>query len=249
LLKRFDPVKDPGLDALLPKARNLVSAPLIADGEVLGLLVAEYTARFGGRVERRVLAMVNQFVAHAALALRNAWLREEIQRLAETDALTGLANRRIFQATLDRELSRASRSGDPVTLILVDLDFFKDLNDTRGHQVGDQMLQVIADVLRTGCRDFDTAARYGGEEFAVILPGCSASEAQAAGDRFRLAVAAVREPAPVTASLGAATYPVTAVTGDDLLRAADDALYESKRGGRNRVTVSDRTAKIAPAAS
>ncbi len=249
LIKRFDPARDPGLDALLPTARNLVSAPLVADGQVLGLFVAEYAARFGARVERRVLAMVSQFVAHAALAMRNAWLREEIRRLAETDALTGLANRRIFQLTLDRELSRASRSGDPVTLLLLDIDFFKDLNDTRGHQVGDQMLQVIADVLRSGCRDFDTPARYGGEEFAIILPGCSAAESHSAGDRFRLGVAGIREPAPATASLGAATYPVTAVTAEELLKAADEALYESKRGGRNRVTVSQRSARIAPAAS
>ncbi|HEX2295639.1 MAG TPA: GAF domain-containing protein, partial [Actinomycetota bacterium] len=115
LAKGLDADADEWLNLVLPFGRNLVAIPLSADGEPVGALVVE---NGGSRVERRVVAMLGQFAAHAALALRNSWLLQQVQRLAETDGLTGLANRRTFETTLERELSRSARSGEPVTLVM-----------------------------------------------------------------------------------------------------------------------------------
>lgn len=237
LARALGPESDEWLNRVLPFGRNLVAVPLSADGEPVGVLVVEHAGR---RVERRVVSMLGQFAAHAALALRNSWLLQQVQRLAETDGLTGLANRRTFQSTLERELSRAARSGEPVTLVMVDVDHFKALNDKHGHQAGDEVLKLVAQVLASACRDFDTAARYGGEEFAVILPSCSSSESLVVAERLRASIAEIETVAGVTASAGVATFPAHAADSEGLIKAADEALYESKRAGRNRVTRSRR---------
>ena len=239
LAKAVEP-DDEWLSRALPFARNLVAVPLSADGEAVGALVVEHGDGRGGRIERRVVSMLGQFAAHAALALKNSWLLQQVQRLAETDGLTGLANRRTFEATLERELSRAARSGEPVTLVMVDVDHFKKLNDTFGHQAGDEVLGLVSGVLAKACRDFDTAARYGGEEFAVILPACSSAESLVVAERLRESIAAIDTVTEVTASAGVATFPAHASDPEGLINAADEALYESKRAGRNRVTRSRR---------
>ena len=240
LFKKIDPDANPRLARLMPFARNLVVVPLVADGQALGVVVLEYGGRQGG-IQRRVITMITQFAAHAALALRNAWLLEQMQHMAETDALTGVANRRTFETTLAHEISRAKRHGEPLTLVMVDVDHFKKFNDTQGHREGDRALKEVADALVSHSRDFDTVARYGGEEFAVILPACSSKESLIAGERLRGAVSAIGELArPVTASAGAATFPTHAADAESLIKAADEALYESKRTGRNRVTRSRR---------
>jgi two-component system cell cycle response regulator len=243
LAKRLDTESGDWLERALPFAHNLVAVPLSADGETIGALVVEHGGRAGGRVERRVVSMAGQFASHAALALRNAWLLQQVQRLAETDALTGLANRRTFEATLERELSRAVRSGEPVTLVMVDIDHFKSLNDGYGHQAGDEVLRLVAEVLAAACRDFDTAARYGGEEFAVVLPSCSSGESLVVAERLRESISKIETVRAVTASAGVATYPAHASNSEALIKAADEALYESKRAGRNRVTRSRRRAR------
>jgi diguanylate cyclase (GGDEF)-like protein len=237
LAKGLDPETDEWLNLVLPFGRNLVAVPLSAEGQPVGALVVEHPGR---RVERRVVAMLGQFAAHAALALRNSWLLQQVQRLAETDGLTGLANRRTFEATLERELSRAARSGEPVTLVMVDVDHFKLLNDKHGHQAGDEVLEEVASVLASVCRDFDTAARYGGEEFVVILPSCSSAESLVVAERLRESIEGIETVTPVTASAGVATFPAHAADPEGLIKAADEALYESKRAGRNRVTRSRR---------
>lgn len=239
LLKKLDPEQDPQLSALLPFAKSLVVVPLFAEGQPLGVLVVEHGQKTK-RIERRIVAMVSQFAAHGGLALRNAWLLEQIRRMADTDGLTGIANRRSFEAMLDRELSRAQRNGDQVTLVMLDIDHFKELNDTHGHQTGDETLRLVAASLVESSRDFDTPARYGGEEFVVILPSCSAKESLIAGERLRSGVGKADTPVPVTASAGAATFPVHAGDAESLIKAADEALYESKRAGRDRLTRSRR---------
>jgi diguanylate cyclase (GGDEF)-like protein len=191
-------------------------------------------------VERRIVSMLEQFAAHASLALRNAWLLQQVRTLASTDALTGVANRRVFQETLAQELSRARRSGDPLTLVMLDVDRFKKINDELGHQAGDKMLKEVAGALEKQCRDFDTIARYGGEEFCVLLPGCTARQSLPAAERLRKAVASIQDPLSPTASAGVATFPTHCDDADGLIRAADEALYESKRTGRDRVTRSRR---------
>lgn len=235
LVKEVDETENPRLAALLPAARNVVLVPLYAEGEAIGVLVLEY-ARKVPRIERRVVTMLGQFAAHGALAIRNAWLLGEIQKLAETDALTGVANRRTFGLTLDRELSRATRSGEQVSLVMIDIDHFKSLNDTYGHQAGDEVLRVMAKALADDSREFDTVARYGGEEFAAILPSCSPDEALLAAERLRLTIAQADTVREITASAGVATFPDDAADANGLVHAADNALYESKRRGRDRVT-------------
>ncbi|HWG93207.1 MAG TPA: GGDEF domain-containing protein, partial [Mycobacteriales bacterium] len=139
---------------------------------------------------------------------------------------------------LEREVARATRSAEHVSLVMVDIDHFKVLNDTHGHQAGDEVLRNVAAALSCECRDFDTPARYGGEEFAVVLPGCGPEEAVLIAERLRQAVAAAPSVVPITASAGVATYPSHAGDADTLVRAADEALYQSKNSGRDRTTQS-----------
>ena len=239
LVRCLDAESDPWLASLLPDAQNLVVVPLSAEGRPLGALVLEQSDLAGGRIQRRVVSGLERSASYAALALRNAWLLEQVQRLAATDGLTKIANRRTFEATLEREVARATRSAEHVSLVMVDIDHFKSLNDTHGHQAGDEVLRNVAAALAIECRDFDTPARYGGEEFAVVLPGCAPEEALKIAERLRAAVSAAPSIVPITASAGVATFPGHAGDADTLVRAADDALYESKRAGRDRTTASE----------
>jgi diguanylate cyclase (GGDEF)-like protein len=236
LVRGLDTTADPWLARLLPGAANLVVVPLSAEGRSLGALVVEHTG--GARIQRRVVTGLERSATYAALALRNAWLLEQVQRLAATDGLTKIANRRTFEATLEREVARATRSAEHVSLVMVDIDHFKALNDTHGHQTGDEVLRNVAAALSCECRDFDTPARYGGEEFAVILPGCGPEEAHDIAERLRVAVSVAPSVVPITASAGVATYPSHAGDADTLVRAADEALYASKHAGRDRTSVS-----------
>jgi len=237
LVRGLDVDADPWLARLLPDAQDLVVVPLVAEGKPLGALVLEQSSG-SGRISRRVVTALERSASYAALALRNAWLLEQVQRLAATDGLTKIANRRTFEATLEREVARATRSAEHVSLVMVDIDHFKSLNDTHGHQAGDEVLRNVAAALSCECRDFDTPARYGGEEFAIVLPGCGPEEAAAIAERLRRAVAAAPSIVPITASAGVATYPGHAGDADTLVRAADEALYQSKNAGRDRTTQS-----------
>src|SRR3954454_21478137 len=236
LVSGVDPAADPGRAALLPGARNLLIIPMSADGRGIGALVAEHAMRHGSRIERRVVSMVEQFSAQAALALRSAWLLEQVQSMAATDGLTLIGNRRTFETTLEREVTRASRTGEQLSLVMLDIDHFKVLNDTHGHQTGDDVLRVVARAISRECRDIDTPTRYGGEDFAVLLPGCAEDEAVAMAERLRVAIATAGTPVPITTSAGVATFPLHAGDAATLVRVADEALYGSKRNGRNRVT-------------
>jgi diguanylate cyclase (GGDEF)-like protein len=247
LVARLDPVANPGLAAALPGARNVVVVPLVAVGEAQGALVVERGGRAGARIARRTVDMLGQFGTHAALALRTAGLLAEVRRLASVDALTGLANRRVFEEALEREVARALRSGDALSLVVLDLDHFKDVNDTHGHHSGDEVLRAVASGLRAASRAEDLPARYGGEEFVVLLPRCGPQEAVAVAERMREAVAREPGPVPVTVSAGVASYPVHAIAGPALVQAADEALYEAKRGGRDRTVRSSRRPPRAPA--
>lgn len=231
----IDPANDAWLNELFPGARNVVVTPMFAEGGCVGVLVFEHGARRGSRIERRLLTIIERFASHTALALRNATLLTTVQEAASTDALTGIANRRAFEVALDREIARSIRTGEPLSLVMLDLDHFKALNDTHGHQMGDNVLAEVAAALRSQCRDMDVAARYGGEEFAVILPNCSPEEAAASATRLWAGIGDANNSVPLTASAGYATFPDNATTGRDLIGAADQALYEAKRGGRNRI--------------
>ncbi len=161
---------------------------------------------------------------------------DSCQEAAFTDHLTGLANRRRFERQLEREVARTERYSRPFCLLLVDIDNFKDVNDTYGHDAGDEALRQVANVIQSGTRGIDTGARIGGDEFAVILPETDLARGLEVAERLRSSIAALDfGPAGrVTASFGVAELPACAHANEELRAAADAALYESKRGGRDR---------------
>ena len=162
---------------------------------------------------------------------------KELEALATTDGLTGLKNRRTFGSELAEEHARALRYHQPLSLLLLDVDHFKQYNDAFGHPAGDAVLRSVAEILGRTARDTDLAARYGGEEFAVILPFTDEAGALAIGERVRAGIAAGDwEKRPVTVSVGAGTVSLDTPTPDSLIACADNALYRSKEAGRNRVT-------------
>jgi diguanylate cyclase (GGDEF)-like protein len=169
--------------------------------------------------------------------VRNA---EELERLATTDGMTGIYNRRHFLTLADREWARARRYGRPISFLMIDIDYFKLINDNFGHQVGDEMIVHLAKLARDSKRECDVLARIGGEEFALLLPETDLPQAQFVAERLRSEVAAnslvvASRSIPATISIGVATS-VAAMNGiSDLMKAADQALYDAKHDGRNRV--------------
>ena len=203
---------------------------------VLGLIDVR-SANFGPLLTDANARFFEVMASTAANALRNAQLFEEVEHRARTDFLTGLPNHRFFQATLSIELGRAQRHNHPLSLLMIDLDFLKEVNDRFGHPSGDMVIRTLAETIRATCREIDFAARYGGEEFTVILPETPLSGAIQAAERVRERVAAQEFPGigSITASVGVSSFPVNALSKEDLIRIADQALYIAKNGGRNRV--------------
>lgn len=162
---------------------------------------------------------------------------DSCEEAAFTDHLTGLANRRRFERQLEREVGRVLRFERPFTLLMIDIDNFKNLNDTFGHDAGDDAIRRISRVLREGTRGIDLAARIGGEEFAVLLVETSLAAGMEVAERLRVAIRDLLTPseARITASFGVAECPTDAQTASGILKAADVALYEAKRNGRDRV--------------
>jgi diguanylate cyclase (GGDEF)-like protein len=183
------------------------------------------------------------FAAQAGLALENARLYAEQQRLAVTDGLTGIANRRHFDQALRRELHRSGRFQRPTGLVMLDIDDFKQYNDTHGHLAGDELLRALAVTLAQSLRAADTIARFGGEEFAVILPETDLEAARLAAERLRLLIEhlplrpAGSDARPVTISLGVGCAPDHGRNPTDLIHAADVAMYQAKARGKNQSVV------------
>ncbi len=166
------------------------------------------------------------------------------------DHLSGLANRRRLERQLEREVSRTLRFGHPFSLLMFDIDDFKNLNDSFGHDAGDEAIRRLGKVLREETRGIDLAARIGGDEFAVLLEETSLAGASDLAERLRIAIAALSIPQarPITTSVGVAECPSCAQTSADIMKAADTALYEAKRGGRNRVITKEPTRSNSAAA-
>ena len=245
LRRRLDSRMDGVLDELLPDARNVVIVPLVDDADVLGALAVEWGGGNRTRLHSQTVDAIHQAASHAALALRGARLLAEVERLATHDGLTGVLNRRAFDAALDREVARAIRSGSPLSLVLLDIDHFKQVNDTLGHQAGDDVLRHAGRALGAACREIDVVARYGGVVFAVLLRATTGPQAVRAADRLRAAMASAVTVVPVTVSAGVATVPGNATTGTDLIAAADEALYRSKAAGRDRTSRARRRLRSA----
>ncbi|MDP9075449.1 MAG: sensor domain-containing diguanylate cyclase [Actinomycetota bacterium] len=240
LVRALDVNADPTLHALMADARNIVVLPLTAGAEPLGALAVERGGVFGVRLPVRAVTMLAQFTAHTALAIRNARLRAEVERLAKEDGLTGIANRRVFEEVLGREVARAQRTKQPLCLVVLDVDHFKQVNDTLGHPAGDEVLRRVARSLATAAREIDLVARYGGEEFTVILPECSLEDGLRVAERMRSGVSLDAGAAGVTLSAGVACLPDNAIDAAGLIAAADEAMFKSKRAGRDRTTGSNQ---------
>ena len=197
-------------------------------------------AEFSEAKEQLATAVAEQI----ALALSNLKLRETLRQQSVRDPLTGLYNRRFLEETLDRELARLERKNLPLSLIMIDVDNFKNFNDTFGHEAGDAVLRDLGGILQRHVRGGDIACRYGGEEFTIVLPEASLEIGRQRAEMLREAVHELRlvhdgkSLGAVTLSLGVACFPEHGRRREHLLQAADAALYEAKNGGRNRVVVS-----------
>ena len=227
-------------DASIPIA-ELAGAkvfPLLSGKRVLGtLVVGDTSSQFLSVHSEHMLEVL---VDHAALALAQADLFEQLELMATTDGLTGLANHRSFQTRLEEAFQRARRYGRHLSLLILDIDHFKVVNDLHGHLTGDQVLRVMGEMLTQLSRQTDVVARCGGEEFAIIMEETDSRGAQLAAERVRETIAGREFGTPegaiwCTLSIGLASYPENAADKDDLVALADQALYAAKHAGRNRV--------------
>ncbi|MDO9532979.1 MAG: diguanylate cyclase [Deltaproteobacteria bacterium] len=220
--------------------------PLIAQGETLGVLhlrpgppAAAQPPALADVKDQLALTVAEDL----ALALANLRLRETLRNQAIRDPLTGLFNRRYLEETMERELTRVKRQGVPLGVIMMDLDHFKQYNDTFGHSAGDELLSALGILLKTHIRGEDIACRYGGEEFMLILPGASMEIALERAEDLRQAVKEMHQHypglKPTSLSLGVAVYPDHGDTGLHLIQSADVALYRAKRAGRDRVVAAE----------
>jgi diguanylate cyclase (GGDEF)-like protein len=210
---------------------------MIARGEIMGLfqLFAEgedAEVQLGG-----VTGLATALSDGMSLALANMGLREKLRNQALRDPLTGLYNRRYMEDCLQRFVRLADRENREVSVVMVDLDHFKKLNDEHGHAFGDAVLRDAAMTIVGGLRETDIVCRYGGEELVVILPDCNLDRAEDKAEALRMRVEALSQThgAAISASFGVAAVPYTSTGVTDLLAAADAALYKAKQGGRNQV--------------
>lgn len=218
------------------ETKSEMCVPLISFGETLGVLALE-SARKGAFTASDVQPL--ESVADiCANAIQNARYFERVRQMAYVDGLTGMFNRRFFELRILEEIERAQRYKHPMSIIMVDIDNFKKLNDEFGHLLGDEVLRQVGGIFAQQLRKVDTACRYGGEEFVVIAPETSSAAATSMAEKLRKAVEAypfTGVPRPVTISAGIATYPEGGQTRDHLVRVADEALYACKQAGRNKV--------------
>jgi diguanylate cyclase (GGDEF)-like protein len=225
-------------EARVEGIRSVVCLPLASDQQRLGVILFYRDDRDEFNFED--VELIRTFSHLATHAIQNARLHARTVDMAETDALTGLYNRRKLEQRLREEIQRAQRSRKPLSLMLLDVDHFKNVNDTYGHAAGDAVLRALSDTLRREIRDIDLVARVGGEEFMFLLPDTDADLALRVAERIRRALVVLTIDAPaqerlhVTASIGIACYPLHANGAEPLMAHADRALYAAKQLGRNR---------------
>jgi diguanylate cyclase (GGDEF)-like protein len=233
----------------IPVPAAYLCTPLAAEGNSLGVLYvasgpADEAAPDGLSHAKQRLA--EAVAAQLGLGLANVQLRELLRKQSIHDPLTGVFNRRYMEETLEREVHRSRRSGNPMSILMLDVDGFKQLNDESGHDAGDAVLRELATVLQANLRREDIACRYGGEEFVLVLPDASLDNATRRAEQLRLTTkqrTVIRDNmalGPITISIGVAAIPEHGGDAEALLKAADAALYQAKREGRDRVRVAKR---------
>jgi diguanylate cyclase (GGDEF)-like protein len=219
--------------------------PLVAHAETLGVLHLRNANASDSIWQERWKRLAMMLSGQLALELANLRLRIRLRDQSIRDALTGMFNRRYLDEMLKTELRRADRYEHPVGVIMLDIDHFKQFNDTYGHDGGDVLLRKVGAFLQSNTRGEDIACRYGGEEFMLVLPGASLEDTQQRAEDIRTEIIALQvhhhgQPLrAITASLGVAAYPMHSTSDEDLIKAADQALYRAKARGRNRVEVAE----------
>jgi diguanylate cyclase (GGDEF)-like protein len=236
----FDLTNNFGYEKESDEFKSLLAVPMISRGKVIGVLKAQ-SKRRGAFLEQdeKIFSIL---AASAALALENASLHQKTKELTIVDELTGIYNYRFFIEKLSQEIKRAERYKQTLSLLMIDIDWFKRYNDAYGHLFGNKVLKELAQRIKDSVRDVDVVSRYGGEEFAVILPQTSRKDARLVGERIRRHVDStdfeVEEGGlmvKVTVSLGVATYPENGTTPEQLIEKVDQALYSAKGKGKNMV--------------
>ncbi len=223
-----------------------IALPMIVGARIVGVL--ELTSEESVRIDESSLDVLHTLAGQAATAVEAARFHERADEMSHTDVLTRMPNRRRLELDLDLEIARSQRYSRPLAFIMLDVDHFKEVNDTHGHQAGDEILSEFKTAFNAALRETDTAYRFGGEEFCVLLRETDAEAAVIVAERIRSGIA-VRfagnfGSAMVTASLGVAAIPGDAVDAKTLIAAADQALYTAKASGRNRVA---RAVALVPA--
>ena len=239
----FEAIKklDTDFNYVLTNDDKIGAFPLLTDDEITGCIVARSMIE---KLSKRDIDYLEQLTRQAAATINRANTYSTILQYATLDALTNLNNRRQFETRLGQEISITKRQNNPLCAMMVDIDFFKNVNDTHGHAAGDEVLRSVAAIIKEHLRESDIPARYGGEEFAVLLPYTHITEAKIVGERLRKAVEETsitinkdtvdEKQINVTISMGLAEYNKVE-TGEMLFERADKALYEAKKNGRNQV--------------
>ncbi|OQX83897.1 MAG: hypothetical protein B6D53_01345 [Candidatus Omnitrophica bacterium 4484_49] len=225
------------------KADYFVIAPLKAKNKVIGVIFADniYSRK---PITKEDIKLLTMFANHAGLAIENSKLYHQTLHLSYTDSLTGIYNHGRFQYLLEEKLKEAKENDRSLSLIMIDIDNFKNYNDNLGHPAGDEVIKKIADIVKNSCRKQDIPARYGGEEFALILPNTSKEEARIIGERLRKRISdypfknkEIQPQGAITVSMGIATFPEDAEEKKELIQKADLALFTAKNKGKNQVVV------------
>lgn len=223
--------------------KSLIAAPLKIHNKILGILyLDDYKPR---EFNHREIAVLNLLATQATIAIEKMHLLEKVEYLAITDELTQLYNYRYFFNTLSNEVYRAARYGNPLSLIIMDIDNFKKFNDAYGHPQGNFILSLVSEIFKKNVRNTDTVARYGGEEFVIVSPENDKQSAYILAERIRMDVEKFCRPevhkdvpVPVTISIGVASLSDDTSDAEVLMQKADEALYQAKREGKNKVCCS-----------
>jgi diguanylate cyclase (GGDEF)-like protein len=236
LLQQLATAPEAQLQTVLPGANSVLCIPIAYGETLLGVLNVE-SARENAFLQQEVL-ILRTLADLLATALHNAFVFQKMQQQSITDSLTGIKTRRFFLESLQSEWKRASRTGRPFSIVLIDLDNFKEVNDTLGHLEGDLVLARVARLLEQKCRQSNVVARYGGDEFVILMPETSLEQGQVLSERLRLWLATdpMLNQHQITGSFGLATYPIHGTSAEEVLRVADAGMYVSKHAGGNRVS-------------